>query len=58
MDEQTTTFNLRLPKPLKNAFEAACKSNDRSAAQIVRDFMRDYVKQNNQAGLFDKRGKK
>lgn len=58
MEEQSTTFNMRLPKPLKDAFEAACKGNDRSAAQMIRDFMRDYVKQNNQAGLFDKRGKK
>lgn len=58
MDENSTTFTMRLPKPLKEAFDAACKSNDRSAAQMVRDFMREYVQKNNQAGLFDKRGKK
>lgn len=46
MKEEVTTFTLRLPADLRKAFESAAKSNDRTSAQLVRDFMRDYVSSN------------
>lgn len=40
-DGSSMTF--RLPADLHAAFVAACKANDRSAAQELRAFMRDYI---------------
>jgi hypothetical protein len=40
-----TSFNLRIDPNLKAAFTAATEAEDRPAAQVVRDFMRAYVKQ-------------
>lgn len=40
-----TSFNLRIDPALKAAFTAATEAEDRPAAQVVRDFMRAYVKQ-------------
>jgi predicted transcriptional regulator len=37
-------FNLRLDATLKAAFTRAAEAADRPAAQLLRDFMRDYVK--------------
>lgn len=37
-------FTMRLPAELRAEFDAAAKANDRSAAQLVRDFMRDYIR--------------
>ncbi|MGN6365857.1 type II toxin-antitoxin system RelB family antitoxin [Asticcacaulis taihuensis] len=39
-----TTFTLRVEADLKAAFVAAAKVQDRTAAQLLRDYMRDYVK--------------
>jgi len=39
-----TTFTLRVEDDLKAAFVAAAKVQDRTAAQLLRDYMRDYVK--------------
>ena len=39
----TSSMTFRLPADLQAAFVAACKANDRSAAQELRAFMRDYV---------------
>ncbi len=38
------TFNLRIDPDLKAAFAAATEAEDRPAAQVLRDFMRAYVK--------------
>lgn len=38
-----STFTFRVDEALKTAFAAAAKANDRNAAQILRDVMRDYV---------------
>ncbi len=38
-------FTLKLEPELRDAFMAAAKSADRPASQVVREFMRDYVKQ-------------
>jgi hypothetical protein len=40
-----TSFNLRIDPNLKAAFTAATEAEDKPAAQVVRDFMRAYVKQ-------------
>lgn len=45
MNEEVT-YNLRINRDLKEAFIEAADRNDRSAAQLVRDFMRQYVKDN------------
>ena len=39
------TFTFRVDEGLKNEFSNAAKSRDRTGAQLLRDFMRDFVKQ-------------
>lgn len=39
-----STFNFRIDLDLKAAFTAATEAEDRPAAQVLRDFMRSYVK--------------
>ena len=40
-----TSFNLRIDPALKAAFTKATEAEDKPAAQVVRDFMRAYVRQ-------------
>lgn len=40
-----TTFTFRVDESLKEQFSAAARSGNRSAAQLLRDFMSDFVKQ-------------
>ena len=44
-----STFTLRVEKQLKEDFIEAAKAVDRPGAQLIRDFMRDYVKQHQEA---------
>ena len=39
------TFTFRVDEELKNAFSTAAKARDRTGAQLLRDFMRDFVRQ-------------
>jgi hypothetical protein len=39
-------LRIRLEKTLRDEFVAACHANDRPAAELLRDFMRSYVSQN------------
>ena len=39
------TFTFRVDESLKNEFSNAAKARDRTGAQLLRDFMRDFVKQ-------------
>jgi predicted transcriptional regulator len=39
------TFTFRVDEKLKSQFSAAAKAHDRTEAQILRDFMRDFVMQ-------------
>lgn len=39
-----TNFTCRLDAELKKAFIKAAKANDRSASVLIRDFMRDYIR--------------
>ncbi|WP_206066183.1 hypothetical protein [Novosphingobium sp. ERN07] len=36
-------FRIRVQKELREQFVAACKAQDKPAAQVLREFMRDYV---------------
>ena len=38
-----STFTVRVDDQLKDAFTEAARVNDRTGAQLIRDFMRDYV---------------
>ncbi|MEC5162044.1 putative transcriptional regulator [Janthinobacterium sp. CG_23.3] len=44
-----TTFTFRVDESLKEQFATAAKTGDRSAAQLLRDFMSDFVKQQQEA---------
>lgn len=52
-------YEIRVLKELKEAYLAAAKQNDRDGAQLIRDFMRDYVRKNAQQDLLrvPKKGK-
>lgn len=39
------TFTFRVDHALKDRFTTAAKSHDHSGAQLLREFMRDYVQQ-------------
>jgi hypothetical protein len=45
-------LNVRAEAHLIDAFVAAAIGNDRTASQLIRDFMREYVKKHGQTDLF------
>lgn len=47
------TFTFRVDEGLKEQFSRAAKSRDRTGAQLLRDFMRDFVKQQQEAAEHD-----
>ena len=47
------TFTFRVDEALKSEFSCAAKSRDRNAAQLLRDFMRDFVRQQQEAAEHD-----
>ncbi len=47
------TFTFRVDEELKDAFSTAAKSRDRTGAQLLRDFMRDFVRQQQDAAEHD-----
>lgn len=51
-----STFTCRADKDLVEAFKRIAKDNNRTASQLVRDYMIAYVKKNGQGKLFDQRG--
>lgn len=51
MNEATFTF--RVEEELKENFASAAKARDRTAAQLLRDFMRDFVKKQQDAAEQD-----
>lgn len=57
MAQKDVAFKIRVEEELRHAFINACRSEDRPAAQVVRQFMRSYVnrkkRQEIQPGLFD-----
>ncbi len=51
MNEATLTF--RVDENLKNEFASAAKAHDRTGAQLLRDFMRSYVKGQQEEAQYD-----
>ncbi|TAL95707.1 MAG: hypothetical protein EPN73_12385 [Paraburkholderia sp.] len=47
------TFTFRVDDILKDEFATAAKAHDRTGAQLLRDFMRDYVRQQQNAAEHD-----
>lgn len=47
------TFTFRVDETLKTAFAHVAKQQDRTGAQLLRDFMRDYVSQNQHDAEYD-----
>ena len=47
------TFTFRVEESLKKEFSSFAKDIDRSGAQLLRDFMRDFVKQQQEAASYD-----
>ena len=47
------TFTFRVDEALKNEFAMAAKARDRTGAQLLRDFMREYVQQQQEAAEHD-----
>lgn len=47
------TFTFRVDEALKSEFSTAAKSRDRNAAQLLRDFMRDFVRQQQEQAAHD-----
>jgi len=43
------TFTFRVDETLKNEFATAAKARDRTGAQLLRDFMREFVRQQQSA---------
>jgi predicted transcriptional regulator len=48
-----TTFTFRVDESLKSEFASAAKRRDRNAAQLLRDFMREFVRQEHEAAEHD-----
>lgn len=51
MSKEKVTMQIRVEKDLRSAFLACAQGNDRPGSQLLRDFMRDYVKKNRQREL-------
>lgn len=47
------TFTFRVDEALKDQFTKAAKSRDRTGAQLLRDFMRDFVRQQLETAAHD-----
>jgi antitoxin component of RelBE/YafQ-DinJ toxin-antitoxin module len=49
---QEKRLTIKVDKSLKDAFLATAKSKDTTGSQAVRDFMRNYIRENSQRSLF------
>ena len=47
------TFTFRVDESLKDQFTTAAKEHDRTGAQLLRDFMRDFVRQQQEVAEHD-----
>ena len=47
------TFTFRVDKALKNEFTTAAKARDRTGAQLLRDFMREFVQRQQEVAEHD-----
>ena len=56
MVRKDVAFKIRIEENLRRAFVDVCRDEDRPAAQVVREFMREYVQKKDlkiQQSLFD-----
>ena len=51
-------LRIRIERELREKFLATCRKQDRPAAQVLREFMREYVAANQNASLTAKGGRK
>jgi len=51
--EKDVQFAFRVEAPLREEFVRTCKSMDRPAGQVLREFMREFVSEHVQAPLFN-----
>lgn len=51
--EKDVQFAFRLEAVLRDQFVRTCKDMDRPAGQVLREFMREFVKENVQTSLFE-----
>jgi len=47
------TFTFRVDEALKNEFATAAKARDRTGAQLLRDYMREFVQRQQEAAAHD-----
>jgi predicted transcriptional regulator len=47
----SSTYTVRIPTPLKQAFDRVASLHERNGSQLVREFMRDYVQSNAKQAL-------
>lgn len=52
--KKEVVFAVRIDPDLRDAFIAFAQGQDRTASQLIRDFMREYVKKHGQRELFTK----
>ena len=45
MNKKDVGLRIRLDRDLRGEFVAACQVHDRPAAQVLREFMREYVRE-------------
>ena len=50
-EDQIVNLNLRIPKELRDAFVAVCKSKDTTASRELREYIRKYIARNSQRNL-------
>lgn len=49
-----TTFTFRVDETLKSEFSAAAKASDRTGAQLLRNFMREFIKKEREAAEYER----
>ena len=47
------TFTFRVDETLKSEFTTAAKASDRTGAQLLRDFMREFIKKEQEKAEYD-----
>ena len=50
-DDTSATFTFRLPEDLKKAFDVSAAGQDQTSSQLLRAFIREYVKKHAQQRL-------
>lgn len=51
-------LRIRIERELRGKFLATCRGQDRPAAQVIREFMREYVSENQKASAMAQKARK